>query len=251
MKIVVIGGTGLIGSRVVERLRRAGHEVLAASPASGVDTMTGQGLQAALHDAGIVVDLANSRSFEAEDAMRFFTTAGNNLLRAGREAGVRHHVALSVVGTARLRESGYFRAKQAQEELILGSGLPHTIVQATQFFEFLDGIAADATVQGSVRLPPAGIQPIAADDVAALVADAALAAPANGRVEIAGPGRFALDALIRQYLQAGGDDRPVVTDVEARYFGIRLDDGQLLPAAPAALGTLTLEDWLARAARAA
>jgi uncharacterized protein YbjT (DUF2867 family) len=247
MKIVVIGGSGLVGSKTVERLRRKGHEVLAASPNSGVNTVTGEGLADALRGASVVVDVANSPSFADDDAMAFFTTAGCNLMAAEKEAGVRRHVALSVVGTARLQESGYFRAKQAQEDLIRAAGTSYTIVQATQFFEFLGAIASSAATDGAIRLPSVAIQPMSSDDVAAAVAGAALSEPVNGTIEIAGPERFRLDELVRRYLKAKGDLREVVTDPSARYYGIPVNDASLVPAGEASLGIIRLEDWLAAA----
>jgi uncharacterized protein YbjT (DUF2867 family) len=245
MKIVVIGGSGLIGSRVVARLRERGHEVLAASPATGINTVTGEGLTEALAGAQIVIDVANSPSFEAAAALAFFEAAGRNLLTAEKAAGVKLHVALSVVGTERLLEFGYFGAKLAQERLIENSGVPYTIVRATQFFEFVGGIAQEATQGQTVRVSPARIQPMAADDVAAAVADAALA-PAQGMIESGGPESFQMDQLIRKYLIAKNDRREVVTDPDARYFGIRLDDRSLTPDAGARLGTITFDEWLAR-----
>ena len=244
MKIVVIGGSGLIGSRVVARLRARGHEVVAASPATGVNTVTGEGLAIALAGAEVVVDVANSPSFDTTAALAFFEAAGRNLLTAEKAAGVRHHVALSVVGTERLLAFGYFSAKLAQEDLIRNSGQPYTIVRATQFFEFIGGIADEATHGGSVRVSPARIQPMAADDVAAAVADAALSAPVNGTIEIAGPESFPLDHLVRKYLDGRNDRRSVVTDPAARYFGIELDDRSLTPDPGARLGAIRFDDWL-------
>ncbi|WP_336490499.1 SDR family oxidoreductase [Methylobacterium nigriterrae] len=245
MKIVVVGGSGLIGSKTVARLQKAGHDVVTASPNSGVNTLTGEGLAEALRGSEVVVDAANSPSFADEDVMALFTTSGRNLIAAETEAGVRHHVALSVVGTARLQESGYFRGKQAQEDLIRAAGLPYTIVQATQFFEFLGGIASSAATDGTIHLPPAAIQPMSSDDVAAAVAEAAVASPVNGVIEIAGPERFRLDELVRRYLETRNDARAVVTDPAARYFGARLDDASLVPAAAARLGIIHFGDWLA------
>jgi uncharacterized protein YbjT (DUF2867 family) len=229
MKIVVIGGSGLIGSKLVTRLRARGHEVLAASPASGVDTITGQGLAEALAGTQVVVDVANSPSFQDEAVLKFFQTSGRNLLAAESAAGVGHHLALSVVGTDRLLESGYFRAKMAQEELIKASDVPHTIVRSTQFFDFLGGIADAATSGTSVRLSPAAVQPIASDDVADALAGFALAAPLNGTVEIAGPDRLPLAELVRRFLQVKQDPRVVVEDTGARYFGALLNDATLVP----------------------
>jgi uncharacterized protein YbjT (DUF2867 family) len=251
LKIVVIGGSGLIGSRVVARLRQRGHEILAASPSTGVNTVTGEGLAKAFAGAQVVVDVANSPSFEHKAAMAFFEASGRNVLTAERAAGVKHHVALSVVGTERLLEFGYFHAKLAQELLIEGSSQPYTIVRATQFFEFVGGIAQEATRDDGVHVSPAKIQPMAADDVAAAVADAALAEPVNGMIEIAGPESFQLDQLVRQYLSAKKDGRKVITDPDARYFGIRLDDRSLTPDTKAHLGAITFDAWLKREQTAA
>jgi uncharacterized protein YbjT (DUF2867 family) len=244
MKIVVIGGTGLIGSKLVNLLRARGHEALAASPNSGVNTLTGEGLDAALAGCDVVVDVANSPSFADDAVLDFFTTSGRNLLAAARRAGVKHHVALSVVGTQRLADSGYFRAKIAQEELIRASGLPYTIVHSTQFFEFLGGIAASAGQDDTIALSPAFIQPIASDDVAAAMADVTLGAPANGIVEIAGPDRFRLSDLVRDYLATKGDTRTVRADVHARYFGAELKEDTLVPQGAARLGVIRIGSWL-------
>jgi uncharacterized protein YbjT (DUF2867 family) len=247
MNIVVIGGTGLIGSKLVTLLRSRGHEALAASPNSGVNTLTGEGLDAALEGCDVVVDVANSPSFADEAVLDFFTTSGRNLLAAARLAGVRHHVALSVVGTQRLAESGYFRAKIAQEELIRASGLPYTIVHSTQFFEFLGAVATAAAAAGqddTIALSPAFIQPIASDDVAAALADVVLGAPVNGIVEIAGPDRFRLSDLVRDYLAVKGDTRTVRADVHARYFGAELKEDTLVPQGPARLGASRIGNWL-------
>ncbi|GAA1096779.1 SDR family oxidoreductase [Tsukamurella spumae] len=228
-KFVVIGGTGLIGSKVVAGLSAAGHEARAGAPSTGVNAVTGDGLAGALAGAECVVDVANSPSFEAAAVLEFFTAATSNLLAAAQAAGVARYVALSVVGTDRLAESGYFRGKIAQEELIEGGGVPFTIVRATQFFEFVPGIAAGSEVDGVVRLPGARIQPVASDDVAAAVVRAALGAPVGGRTEVAGPDVFALDDLVRRALADAGDARPVVADPEATYFGAHLRDDALLP----------------------
>lgn len=245
MKIVVIGGTGLIGSGVVAILGAKGHDVVAAAPNTGVDTITGAGLAEALAGAEIVVDVANSPSFEDQAAMDFFTTAGSNLTAAEKAAGVRHHLALSVVGTDRLQDSGYFRAKLAQEEIIKASPIPYTLLHATQFFEFLRGIAQSATEGGIVRLPHARFQPMAARDVAAAVADAALAAPLNGTIEIAGPAIFRIDELVARVLEHDGDKRQVRADPDAPYFGVKLDEDALMPGPGARIGETGFDWWLA------
>jgi uncharacterized protein YbjT (DUF2867 family) len=244
MKIVIIGGSGLIGSKLAARLRDSGHEVVAASPSTGVNTLTGEGLKEALAGAQVVVDVANSPSFEDEAVLRFFETSGRNLLAAEAEAGVAHHIALSVVGTDRLLASGYFRAKQAQEDLIEASPVPHTIVQATQFFEFLGGIANAGAAGSEIRLSHALVQPIAAEDVAAALAEIVNEPPAGGRVEIAGPEAVPLDDLVRRFLAATGDARQVVTDAEAAYFGVRLDDRSLTSAAGARLASTGFDAWV-------
>jgi uncharacterized protein YbjT (DUF2867 family) len=246
MKIVVIGGTGLIGKKVVTNLRQHGHEVVAASPSSGVNTVTGEGLAQALAGAQVVVDVANAPSWEDNAVLAFFETSGRNLLGAEAAAGVGHHVALSVVGTDRLLASGYFRAKMAQEKLIKASPIPYTIVRATQFFEFVRGIAQSATEGQTVQLPPALMQPIAADDVAAVVAGVALAAPLNGTFELAGPERIRQDDLVRQFLKATGDARKVITDASATYYGINVNDQSLTPGENPRLGTTRFRDWLSR-----
>ena len=229
MKIVVIGGTGLIGSKVVSNLRQKGHEVIAAAPNTGVNTITGEGLTEAVAGAQVVIDLANSPNFADDAVMAFFKTSGRNLVAAEKAAGVRHHIALSVVGSDRLPDSGYLRAKVAQEELIKASGIPYTIIRSTQFFEFLGGIAQSATDGQTVRLSPAHLQPVASDDVAALVTKVATMAPANGVIELAGPERIGLDDLVRRYLAAKHDTRKVVADIHARYFGTELNDKSLTP----------------------
>jgi uncharacterized protein YbjT (DUF2867 family) len=244
MKIVVIGGSGLIGTKVVKKLTEQGHEALAASPNTGVDATTGRGLAEALARAAVVVDVSNSPSFEDAAVLAFFENSGRNLARAEREASVRHHVALSVVGTDRLQDSGYFRAKLAQEQLIKTSGIPYTIIRATQFFEFLGAIAAAGTDDKRVRLSNASLQPIAADDVAKAVADAALGSPVNDTIEIAGPERLPLSELVARYLKAINDPREVVSDSQARYFGARLDDRSLVPGDNPHLGIIRFEDWL-------
>lgn len=250
MKIIVIGGTGLIGSKLVAILKQRGHEAVAASPNTGVNTMTGEGVAAALAGADIVVDVANSPSFADDAVMDFFTTSGRNLLRAAKAAGVKHHVALSVVGTDRLPASGYFRGKCAQEALIRESGLPYTIVHSTQFFEFLGGIAASAGDSDTLRLPSANIQAIASDDVALAMADYTLGAPRNGVVEIGGPERVRMADLVQHYLQAKGDARKVVADPQAPYFGAVLEENTLVPGPDARLGTIKVDEWLkAQAAR--
>jgi uncharacterized protein YbjT (DUF2867 family) len=248
MKIVVIGGTGLIGKKVVTNLRQHGHEVVAASPSSGVNTVTGEGLAQALAGAQVVVDVANAPSWEDNAVLAFFETSGRNLLAAEAAAGVGHHVALSVVGTDRLLASGYFRAKMAQEKLIKASPIPYTIVRATQFFEFVGEIAKSATEGQTVRLPPALMQPIAADDVAAAVADVALTEPLNGTFELAGPERIRQDDLVRQFLTATGDARTVITDPKALYSGIEVNDQSLTPGENPRLGTTRFSDWFSRAA---
>jgi uncharacterized protein YbjT (DUF2867 family) len=249
MKIVVIGGSGLIGTKLVSRLRQKGHEVVAASPNAGVNTITGEGLADALAGAQVVVDVANSPSFEDQAVLEFFQTSGRNLLAAEAVAGVKHHVALSVVGSDRLPDSGYLRAKMAQERLIKASKIPYTIVRSTQFFEFVPGIAQSATVGQTVRLSPAHLQPIAAEDVADAMADATLGAPVNGTIEIAGPERIPLDELARRYLRATKDPRQVVADVHARYFGAELNDQSLTPGKNPRLGSIRFEDWLSRTSR--
>jgi uncharacterized protein YbjT (DUF2867 family) len=248
MKIVVIGGTGLIGSKVVTCLNEEDHETVAASPDSGVNTLTGEGLAEALEGASVVIDVSNSPSFEDEAVMEFFTTSTTNLLAAEAQAGIRHHVALSVVGTERLAESGYFRAKIAQEELIENSSIPYTIVHATQFFEFAKRIADAATDGGTVRLAHVLIQPMAADDVAAAVCEISQRPPADGIVEIAGPEQFRLDELILSGLTASGDTRTVIADPKARYFGAELREDTLLPGKGAHLGEIRFNDWLAEPA---
>jgi uncharacterized protein YbjT (DUF2867 family) len=244
MKIVVIGGTGLIGSKVVARLREFGHEAVAASPDSGVNTITGTGLKEVLNGASVVVDVSNSPSFADEAVMTFFETSTRNLLAAERVAGVRHHVALSVVGTDRLPDSGYLRAKLAQEKMIAASSIPYSIVHATQFFEFVTRIADEATDGDVVRLPPVLIQPIAAAEVAAAVADVAVGAPLNAITEVAGPDQIRFDLLIQRGLGARKDPRKVVADPHARYFGTELSERSLVAGAAARLGKVHFEDWL-------
>jgi uncharacterized protein YbjT (DUF2867 family) len=244
MKIVVIGGSGLIGTKLVRRLRERGHEVIAASPASGVNTLTGEGLAAALAGAQIAVDVANSPSFEDKVAIDFFRTSGTNLLAAEVAAGVDHHVALSVVGTDRLLASGYFRAKMLQEELIQASGLPYTIVHSTQFFEFLSNIGQPSSDGQSVCLPSALVQPIASDDVADAMTDIVLAPPVNGIVEIAGPQRGRLDELVQKIMRAKHDARALITDNHTRYFGAELNDESLIPGDHPRIAPTRFDQWL-------
>ena len=244
MKIVVIGGTGLIGSKLVAKLRDHGHDAVAASPDTGVNTLTGQGLAEALQGASVVVDVSNSPSFEDKAVMDFFTTSTRNLLEASAAAGVTHYVALSVVGTERLSESGYFRAKIAQEALIAASPLPYSIVHATQFFEFIKSIAASATQGDTVRLAPVFIQPMAADDVAKAMGRIAIGTPVNGIVEVAGPEQFRLDELVRDGLGARHDPRTVVADPQAKYFGAILSAKTLVPGEGARLGEVHFQEWL-------
>lgn len=246
MKIVVIGGSGLIGTKVVKNLRQAGHEVLPASPSSGVNTITGEGLAKALAGAQVVVDVTNAPSWEDKAVLEFFETSTRNLLATEAAANVRHHVALSVVGTDRLLQSGYFRAKMAQENLIKASKIPYTIVRATQFFEFVNGIAQTATDGQTVRLPPALMRPIVSDDVATAVADVAMKEPMNGMIEVAGPELIRQDELVRRFLSAKQDPRQVVTDVNARYYGIELNDQSLTPGDKPRIGPTRFEDWLSR-----
>jgi len=244
MKLVIIGGTGLIGSKLVARLREHGHEAVPASPDTGVNTLTGQGLAEVLQGASVIVDVSNSPSFEEAAVMNFFTTSTRNLIKAAAEAGVKHYVALSVVGTERISDSPYLRAKNAQEALIKGGGIPYSIVHATQFFEFIKRMADEATDGTTVRLPHVFIQPMAADDVAKAVGKVAAGAPLNGTVEIAGPDLFRFDELIRQGLSARNDPREVVVDPHARYFGAELDERSLIPAEGARLGEIHLQQWL-------
>ena len=246
IKIVVIGGSGLIGSKVVKNLLQRGHEVVAASPSTGVNTITGEGLAEALAGAQVVVDVANAPSWEDQAVLEFFEKSGRNLLAAEAAAGVGHHVALSVVGTERLLASGYFRAKLAQENLIKASPIPYTIVRATQFFEFVGSIAQFATEGATVRLPAALMQPIVSDDVAAALADVAIAEPLNDTVELAGPEPIRMDELVRRFLSANGDPRKVITDVHALYYGIAVNDQSLIPGDHPRLGPTRFEDWLRR-----
>jgi uncharacterized protein YbjT (DUF2867 family) len=246
MKIVVIGGSGLIGTKLVNKLRQLGHEVVAASPSSGVNSITGEGLPEALAGAQAVVDVTNSPSWEDKAVLEFFETSTRNLLAAEVAAGVKHHVALSVVGTERLLQSGFFRAKMAQEDLIKASKFPYTIVRSTQFFEFVNGIAQSATDGQTVRLSPALVQPIVSDDVADALAEVTLGAPVNGTVELAGPERLRLDELVRLFLSAKQDTRQVVADVNARYFGVELNDQSLTPGDNPRIAPTRFEDWLSR-----
>jgi len=246
MKVVVIGGTGLIGSKLVARLAEHGHEAVPASPNTGVDILTGGGLAEVLDGAAVVVDVSNSPSFADDAVLEFFRTATTNLLAYSAKAGVDHYVALSVVGTDRLAESGYFRAKIAQERLIRESGRPYSIVHATQFFEFVKGIADLSTVGGEVRLPPVLFQPMAADDVAAAVGRVAVGEPVNGIREIGGPAAFRIDELVRKALAAAGDPRTVVTDEQAGYFGARVSERTLVPGPDAWLGETSYDEWLTR-----
>jgi uncharacterized protein YbjT (DUF2867 family) len=247
MKIVVIGGSGLIGSKLVNNLREKGHDPVPASPDTGVNTLTGEGLHEALQAAQVVVDVSNAPEWEDDAAMHFFQTSSRNLLAAEAAAGVGHHVALSVVGTERLQASGYFRAKMAQEELIKGSSIPYSIVHATQFFEFINGIADAATDGNTVRLPPALIQPNAADDVASAVAQVAIGAPLNDTIEIAGPEQFRIDELILRALKAHNDPREVITDPHASFYGVTPSERTLLPEDDARLGKTRFDDWLRNA----
>jgi uncharacterized protein YbjT (DUF2867 family) len=249
MKIVVIGGSGLIGTKLVKILRQNGHEVLAASRSTGVNTLTGEGLSAALAGAAVVVDVANSPSFEDKPVMEFFETAGRNILAAEAVAGVGHHVALSVVGTDRLLASGYFRAKMAQENLIKASKIPYTIVRATQFFEFVESLAQSATDGDTVRLPPALMQPIVSDDVAAALAQVAVGPPLNRTIDLAGPEPIRMDELVRRFLTAHRDSRKVTTDPKATYFGTLVNDQSLTPDANPLLGSTRFDDWITRSLR--
>jgi uncharacterized protein YbjT (DUF2867 family) len=244
MKVVIIGGTGLIGSRVVSKLREQGHEAVPAAPNTGVNTLTGEGLSEAMNGAAVVVDVSNSPSFEDSAVLNFFQTSTSNLLAAEEVAGVRHHVALSIVGTDRRSDSGYSRAKLAQEKLIEAGSIPYSIVRATQFFEFIKGIADSATDGDTVRLAPVLIRPMAADDVATELVKVALGTPVNGIVEIAGPKEFRLDDLARRYLAARDDRRSVIADPEARYFGGKLEERMLVPAGNATIAPTRFEDWL-------
>lgn len=247
MKIVVIGGSGLIGSRLVARLRQGGHDIVAASPSTGVNTVTGDGLPEAMEDTRVVIDVANSPSFDGPAAWDFFFASGHNLFAAENACGVRHHVALSVVGTDLLLDSGYFRAKRLQEQLIEESGIPYTILRATQFFEFMNGIASSSTADQIVRLPPALTQPVAADDVAETLAQLAMRPAANGRVELAGPQPYRLSDIVGRVLAVNHDERLVIADPAATYFGIHIGERALMPAQrPPFIGAIGLDEWLAR-----
>ncbi|HEY7631014.1 MAG TPA: SDR family oxidoreductase [Thermoleophilaceae bacterium] len=250
MKIVVIGGTGLIGSKLVAGLDKQGHDAVPAAPNTGVNTLTGEGLAEALEGAHVVVDVSNAPVWEDDAVMNFFQTSSRNLLAAEADAGVGHHVALSVVGTDRLTESGYFRAKLAQEQLIRESSIPYSIVHATQFFEFVNSIADSATDGNTVRLPPALFQPMAAEDVASAVGRVAVGSPVNDIVEVAGPEQFRLDELIRDVLATRNDPREVVTDPEATYYGINPGERTLLPGDDARIAETRFEDWAKQAATA-
>jgi uncharacterized protein YbjT (DUF2867 family) len=245
MKIVVIGGTGLVGSRLVTKLREAGHDAVSASPDSGVDTYTGEGLAQALAGAEVVVDVSNAPSWDDAAVLDFFGTTARNVLAAEANAGVGHHVVLSVVGTDRLQASGYFRGKLAQEDAVQAGSVPYTILRATQFFEFLGRIADSFTEDDVVRVPPVLVQPEAVDDVAAALADVAVSPPVNGIVELAGPEPFRLDELARRILDAESDPRRVTADPHARYFGAELDDRSLVPGESPRIAPTRFEDWLA------
>jgi uncharacterized protein YbjT (DUF2867 family) len=249
MKIVVIGGSGLIGSKLVKKLREDGHDALAASPDSGVDSVTGEGLAEALAGAQVVVDVSNAPAWEDAAVLEFFQTSSRNLLAAEKPAGVRHHVALSVVGTDRLPDSGYFRAKVAQEEVVKAGTVPYTILRATQFFEFIGRVVDSGTDGNTVRVPPALIQPAAGDDVAAALADVAENPAVNGTVELAGPEQIRLDELARRVLRANNDPRQVTADVHARYFGVELDDQSLTPGNNPRIAPTSFDDWLSQSAK--
>jgi uncharacterized protein YbjT (DUF2867 family) len=244
MKIVIIGGTGLIGSKVTARLREKGHEVIATSPKTGVNTLTGEGLDEALINTDVVIDLAKPPSFEDKTVMEFFTTAGGNLLAAEKKAGVKHHLAISIVGVLQMQDNGYMRAKKAQEDLIVQSGIPYTIIRSTQFFEFIRSIADRATEENVVHISDVQFQPIAAEDVAAFVADAALEAPINSILEIAGPGRFSMPAIVTRYLQIANDPRKVEPDNQGQNYSARIGFYSLVPAGKAKLGAINFEAWL-------
>lgn len=246
MKIVVMGGTGLIGKKLVSSLTSLGHEATASSPASGVNTLTGEGLDEALKGADVVVDVTNSPLFKGESALEFFETSGRNLLAAGARAGVKHHVVLSVVGTDRLQDSAYFRAKMAQENLVKQSGISFTIVRSTQFFEFIGAIARSGVQGETIWMSPAFIQPVASDDVVAAMADLLVGKPVNTIVEIAGPEKFRLDELVRKYVAVMNDEHEVITDIHAPYFGVELKDSSLIPGKGSRIGTVRYEDWISQ-----
>lgn len=247
MKILIIGGSGLIGTKVAANLRQLGYDVVSASPRTGVNTVTGEGLAEAVKGAQVVIDLSNSPSFEDRAVLEFFDKSGRNLLAAEEAAGVKHHIALSIVGTDRMQDSGYFRAKMAQENLIKAAKVPYTIVRSTQFFEFLDGIAQYGTVGDEIRLTPAHVQPISSDDIATIVTDTALAQPLNGTFDAAGPEKVGLAELVKRYLAARGDGRTVVPDREAAYYGAILNDQSLTPIGDARIGPTSFAAWLAKA----
>jgi len=251
MKIVVIGGTGLIGTKVVSQLRKQGHQVIAASPATGINTITGEGLAEAISNTDVVIDLANSPSFEDKAVLEFFQTAGGNLLAAEINAGVKLHVALSIVGVDRMQNIGYMRAKKVQEDLIKNSGVPYTIIRSTQFFEFLPGIASQAAQGNEVHISDVQFQPIASDDVASFVAQAALVAPVNGTIEISGPERFTMSGLVARYLQSTDDSLKVVSNNNSQYYGGRIDNDALVPAGQAQLGGINFENWLSNQSKKA
>ncbi|HEX5006228.1 MAG TPA: SDR family oxidoreductase [Hyphomonadaceae bacterium] len=244
MKVVVIGGSGLIGSKLVSRLRDCGHEVVAASPNTGVNTLTGKGLKEALKGAEVVVDVSNSPTLDGKAAQEFFEKSGRNLLAAEKAAGVKHHVALSIVGSHRVTDSAYLQAKAAQEDMIAAASIPYTIVESTQFFEFIERIAKGSEVDGAYRLSPALMQPIAAADVVAALVEATLGAPVNGAIEIGGPEAIPLDELARLVISARGDPHPIIADAQARYFGAVLNDKSLVPGPKARLGAKRFDDWL-------
>lgn len=246
MKILIIGGSGLIGSKVTANLRQLGYEVLIGSPSTGINTITGEGLADAVKGAQVVIDLCNSPSFEDQAVLDFFETSGRNLLAAEKAAGIRHHIALSIVGTERMLDSGYFRAKMAQENLIKVSKVPYTIVRSTQFFEFLDGIAQYGTVGNAIRLSPAHVQPISSDDIAAIVSDTALAQPLNGTFDAAGPEKIGLAELMKRYLAVIGDKRVVVPDANAAYYGAQVNDRSLTPTGKARIGATTFAAWISK-----
>ena len=248
MKIVVIGGSGLIGTKLVNKLRQLGHEVTAAAPSTGVNTLTGEGLNDALKGAEVVVDVANSPSFEDKAAMEFFQTSGKNLLAAEVAAGVKHHIALSVVGTDRLQASGYFRAKLVQENLIKESPIPYSILHATQFFEFVGSIAKSGISEGNIHMPPALFQPIAADDVVAAMVDITIGKPLNSTIEVAGPEKIQMDEIVRKYLSVMKDKHEVITDIHALYFGLEINDQSLTPGDNPRIGSIRYDNWISQAA---